>query len=75
MKSKLTISETYPWHRILPGECFFVPALDLREAEREGLREAMRVLGSLSRIRATHGVYNGFLGVMFSYRVRQSALS
>lgn len=54
----------YPWHRLNKGESFFIPALDMRKVEFDGMKEAVKA--QISRPRATRCLYCGLLGVMFT---------
>ena len=59
----IPVKQKYPWHRTRRGECFFVPALDVRRVELQGIRIAYRQ--GIYHVKATPCIYKGLLGVMF----------
>lgn len=62
------LDEEFPWHRHLPGESFFVPALLPDDVMRRGLAAGRQHFGQGARISARFGVVNGLLGVLFTVR-------
>lgn len=62
--------QEYPWHRCVSGASFFVPSLDTRHTQYEGLRQGYQQLGTRARISARPGTYRGLLGVLFSVKSR-----
>lgn len=59
----MSMSVSYPWSKLKPGEGFFVPSLDVAKTREEGLRQALRQ-GAL-RVDAHYTVKNGLIGVWF----------
>ena len=57
----------FHWQRRQRGESFFVPCLDLEQMALAGRQSAARYFGR-DCVKATPGVYRGFLGVMFRLR-------
>lgn len=60
-------SVKFPWHRVERGQGFFIPALDVDACIKAGLLAAIP-FRFRDRARASVGIYEGRLGVMF-YRV------
>lgn len=58
----------YPWHKLKPGEGFFVPGLDTSLVKELGLRSAV---SHKIRVVATIGIRDGLIGVWFYRKPRE----
>jgi hypothetical protein len=66
-KSSPRCETRFPWHRLSPGQGFFVPCLDTDKTAHDGLAAATR-LYRLVHVQATPGVFRGRFGVLFSVK-------
>ena len=64
----MTPEPEYPWTRCALGESFFVPSLNVRWTQIEGLRIGHELLGQKADLTARIGVHQRVLGVLFSVR-------
>jgi hypothetical protein len=58
----------FPWEKLQPQESFFVPTLDVHGVRERGLKAA---LPFRIHTRATIGVKDGLIGVLFERRGRK----
>lgn len=63
---KPTSADDYPWHRLRPGESFFVASLAPYRTAQEGLRVGLSLYGRKANLKYRAGVYKGVLGVLFT---------